>query len=214
MDSNSFYPLKIDHQCNLGVTPFGVFCFQCNSPVGTIPFTTVSRQLLRSHLKLKDHNAPDDTSFYKLADSLNKAIQNNYSSVINYKPWIKSFSDHTIKCSCSNIFRRKDNLLRHIKTMKDTNPGEVHIQVIGGTAQTTCSRTIDTSIIQQRIQKTSTTTQQIFYNNNPTATTQHSNNRSSSVATLQENDPSTASSPTSHPLISKYVPIQRNDNRR
>lgn len=142
------YPLKVSSQHNFGVSPFGVYCFECSLPVGNSD-GEITVDALRMHIQRKKCFISKELQIVNLVKALNKSIQHHYCNVRNFGPWISKAKSQRFKCSCGILFKRQFNLDRHISNAKNSNPKSIHLPNSTESVMTTCGREIDISILDK-----------------------------------------------------------------
>ena len=140
-------PVRVSSSHSFGVTPFGIYCFKCDLPVGChgADFT---KDTIRCHLKRKNHTEKDNLQPIDILSSLKKEMKNQFGKLTNYDDWIKDKNVKQFQCSCGFLTRKPSNLKRHIESSGKKNNGVSHFQTdTVSCVLTSCSRTIPTSCI-------------------------------------------------------------------
>lgn len=133
-------PVKVHPDSYYHVTPFGVYCSICQTPVGRA-YTKITHKLLAKHALRKKHKNSSNVSYKKLSDLFNNYICNNFST--DHKQWLKTIQPQRIHaCTCGMTFSRLDNLSRHIKTKQRNSTFEHHAVSNLPVVSTVCDRTI------------------------------------------------------------------------
>ena len=114
-------PERISTEHNFGVTPFGVYCLECNAPVGNVNEKKLDKSL-RMHIKRKQHKIDGNVSYVELAKKLKNSISTRFGQVENYDPWVKVNNIKSYRCSCGTTAKNLWNMNRHIKNMKTSEP--------------------------------------------------------------------------------------------
>ena len=202
-------PSRISDQHNFSVTPFGVFCLECNKPVGDHN-NDATADMLRMHNKHNGHSRIDEeTTYSEVAESLNKEKNNEYGHIRNYYPWIVEENIPTLKCSCGKLFNDRSNLRKHCKLKATKGDGGNHTPEDTRAVVTTCGRTIEESII-------------MTMTNAPSQVDVSNSNTSGSALSTSDTDTIIPSlSPTTTPSVeatsvvatSKYIPLQSSNKR-
>ena len=135
-------PERVSGDHNLGITPFGVFCFECNTAVGKLDDKKLHKSI-RMHITRKKHAMKDDISYVDLASDLKRLISIRFGQVNDYKPWIDVKSIKSYLCSCGTAINNVSNMKRHIKMMEKTNPESNHTSTEIESVLTVCGRTIE-----------------------------------------------------------------------
>ena len=52
-------PIRVSSSHSFGITPFGIYCFKCNLPVGCYG-ADITKEMIRCHLKRKNHKEKDN----------------------------------------------------------------------------------------------------------------------------------------------------------
>ncbi len=140
-------PFRINNEDTFGVTPFGVYCFECNEPVGKAG-RKVSSNTLQMHMRRRDHRLVPNVKFVRLATILDNCIQSRYGSITDPSPWI-SETKSIRQCTCGATFSSNANVSRHKKSKQKKNPYEVHDVRKKELFITSCKRTVDHAIINK-----------------------------------------------------------------
>ena len=144
----------------LDVTPFGLYCNICQTPVGNN--VSFDANVIQKHSHRNHHKNVTGKSFADIA-LLSKNIYNRNFGVVNdVESWICSDVIDTHSCSCGKGFRKEGNLTRHIKQMvsgsttKDNSNGPKHTADKAIKSRLSkCGRMIDISMIFTMKQKAS-----------------------------------------------------------
>ena len=152
---NKIHPMRIGDNHEFGVSPFGVFCFECNVAIGTA-FEAVNSSAIRMHVKRRKHTLNEDLTFRTLTNQLNCSIKDNYSKLRDFDRWISDDKLSRWKCSCGDkVFRTRKNVLQHVRKMtnKTTNDTVVHQVECKDCVKTTCGRILEISVLQRMMRK-------------------------------------------------------------
>ena len=141
-------PERISNAHNFGVTPFGVYCFECGVPIGKGLGENVDSSL-RMHVGRKSHKLPNDTPISTISDSLMKAMSNRFGHVRNYILWVRETGIERYKCSCGVSFAKKSNYQRHAKRAEKDNPESSHCLSIVKSVSSVCGRVIEETKIKE-----------------------------------------------------------------
>ena len=140
-------PQRISDDHNFGITPFGVFCFECGVPIGKGLGENVEAAL-RVHVRRKHNNVPIDTTSF-ISDSLMKAISNQFCHTRNYDLWIREKGIERYKCTCGVVFCKKSNYQRHAKKAEKDHPESSHCLTNVKTVMSVCGRVIEETKIKE-----------------------------------------------------------------
>ena len=100
MTSQHEAPCRVSPSHNFGITPFGIYCFQCRSPVGEIGMH-ISTDVIKKHMKRKHKsNVNQATNWLEIQSSLNDGLKQHFGNVRNYERWIIKKNIRTLNCSC------------------------------------------------------------------------------------------------------------------
>ena len=140
------HPIRIA-QCNCyGISPFGVYCFECHTPIGTTG-TCISPGLIRKHNKRKNHYKNIVQGPTETANLLIEAMDRHYGNIRNFDRWIMEKDIKLFCCSCGVTSNKKYNLQRHIDMSKKKTgimdqASHVLVDCIM-CVQTTCGRNVE-----------------------------------------------------------------------
>ena len=80
MTSQYNAPRRISPSNNFGITPFGIYCFECRSPVGEIG-THFSVDLIKKHMNRKHKcNGNAATNWLEIKSSLNEGMKQHFGN--------------------------------------------------------------------------------------------------------------------------------------
>ena len=133
---------------NFGITPFGIYCFECNLPIGNIGSSGIIGTF-RKHINRKKHHISSDQCISDLVSSLENAIKYRYGNIRNYDKWFEMKNTAVWRCSCGLITKSHFNLTRHIESRQEDG----HIGKKGLGHFTTCKRTIENNTILEMMNK-------------------------------------------------------------
>ena len=153
---NNGEPLKIISDFEYGITPFGIYCLQCNRPIGgNVPSLMGNNvECIRKHNTRKNHQVDRNQNITKNVSLLEKAIKKKFGNIKNLEPWLLDKNIQMFRCSCGMATTKKSNITRHIETKKkDGNDSELHIIDEIQCVLTTCGRNIDVDVINEMVCK-------------------------------------------------------------
>ena len=196
MTSQYNAPRRVSPSHNFGITPFGIYCFECRSPVGEIG-THFSVDLIKKHMNRKHKcNGNAATNWLEIKSSLNEGMKQHFGNVRNYEGWIIKKNIPTYNCSCGFYTKRKANLDRHIERMETKAPEQSHaVAKSFSCAVSSCGRTILTKYLQSM-------------ENTPidVVTLEPVSNSSNTLSTITASDISNNGS-------NQYVPVKLNNKK-
>ena len=141
-------PFQPHPNLNFGITPFGIYCFECNLPIGNIGSSGIIGTF-RKHINRKKHHISSDQCISDLVSSLENAIKYRYGNIRNYDKWFEMKNTAVWRCSCGLITKSHFNLTRHIESRQEDG----HIGKKGLGHFTTCKRTIENNTILEMMNK-------------------------------------------------------------
>ena len=141
-------PKRISHSHNFGITPFGVICLDCYSPVGKCNDYTNLMHSIRMHNKREGHRYKDGDTAVSIANELKIAMARRYRHVKDYSPWIKKKNIKSWVCACGETFTKVRNVKRHIKRAANNDPEGIHESMESSSVLTVCERVINVQKIK------------------------------------------------------------------
>jgi len=195
MTSNEIMlPYRVDEGHNFCVTPFGVYCGECNTPIGIVGCNIIDGPI-RKHIQRKKHFIGDNLTVSKVIESLKQCMKYKYNNVRNFDSWILKKNESMILCSCGLTLSTKSNFNRHIRnTDRKISEKGSHIGENVSCVVTTCGRTIPVNILNNLMNKPC----EIIVSDSTTTT--------SSITHT------TGTSQRNQEFKNKYTPMQLNNN--
>ncbi len=200
--NNSFNSIKRVHENhNFGITPFGVFCFECKLPVGGAG-VKINIEMIRRHNNRKKHSIPDAMNLNDIVESLSNTQKNLFSNITDFSPWIAKNNILIRKCLCGMTTMQQSNLVRHVKSMKQKDPSSYHKATppING-FMSTCGRTLPASMINNTTGLSGVSTTCVTISSSKSLSTITNSSQDSTITTTK--------STTSN----NYIPLQ-SQNRK
>ena len=136
-------PEKISNSHHYGITPFGVYCLECCSPVGNVNDFSRLKDSIRMHNKREKHMFRNGDTASSIANSLKDSIGVRYGHIREYSPWIRKKNMKSFICTCGELFSKHSNIERHIKMAEKKNPEKIHQAKPCLSVSTVCGRVID-----------------------------------------------------------------------
>lgn len=151
----SFKPESFSDQHNYGLTPFGIYCLDCNTPIGNgedeIDDLT---NTIRTHEYRQGHKHAEGITPLSIATEAKSTLGIKFGHLRDLSPWITKRNIKSFSCSCGKSFTRADNLQRHIKKAEKTDPeGMIHQGKTTLSVVSVCGRYISQDKINAMIQE-------------------------------------------------------------
>ena len=140
---NRIEPLRISKTHDFGITPFGVYCFDCCTPIGNCEDEFNLKEAIRKHCKRKKHEYINGNTPTLIARELHRNIYVKFGHVRDYSRWITKRNIRHFSCTCGESFKRSFNMERHIETAEKKGYEGVHERRIISPVETSCERVID-----------------------------------------------------------------------
>ena len=139
-------PIEVEGCACFAITPFGIFCVECQEPLEN----TVDS--IRMHISRNKHQISNDTQVSEIHNKLNVKMKQMFGSLETYDPWIIKHNIKTFSCSCGKNYKDKRcNLTRHLKNIesKKVENGLKHFEIRSQSVFTSCQRMIDKRTLEQ-----------------------------------------------------------------
>ncbi len=122
MNNELRQPLRVKEDLPFGVSRFGVFCFECDAPIGSNP-GKINTNILYKHFKKYKHPIPSEMRIADIVELLNNGFQTELEKCTNLDAWLIQQSKPSPECTCGRTsFSHRSNLNRHIKAMRKKDP--------------------------------------------------------------------------------------------
>lgn len=191
-------PEVVSEQKNLGITPFGVICLECNTAIGNGDDGNKLANSIRLHYTRKKHTLKGNLSYKDLSKILKQLIASRFSGLKDFSPWIKDDSRKVYKCSCGTRTMNFWNMNRHVKSMAANKREGEHNWVVFEAYLSVCGRIIEKEDLQYML--------------NDVPSTSLDGNENETNSCIVQNDSSYSSSSTSQPVCA-YIPIKHMNNK-
>ena len=150
------HPIGISGSNHFGITPFGVYCFACKSPVGGMDRDPLKlEKSLRSHiLRNPSHDSVDNTKVKAICSEIVREMNGRFCDGRNYNRWIKDNNSFQYKCrNCGVCCKTLNGITKHKRKFEKSNPASIHQYHKVKSVVSVCNRTITQHLLQKMMNK-------------------------------------------------------------
>ena len=150
------HPIGISGSNHFGITPFGVYCFACTSPVGGMDRDPLKlEKSLRSHiLRNPSHDSVDNTKVKAICSEIVREMNGRFCDGRNYNRWIKDNNSFQYKCrNCGVCCKTLNGITKHKRKFEKSNPASIHQYHKVKSVVSVCNRTITQHLLQKMMNK-------------------------------------------------------------